>query len=74
VFSVPSQVGDEAADPRVRPSLDCTYPVDEGIVKNWDDMTHLWNYTFKEKLKIDPSEHKILLTEPPMNPKEVRCC
>jgi actin-related protein 2 len=45
--------------------------VDEGIVKNWEDMTHLWNYTFHDKLKINPGEHKILLTEPPMNPKEV---
>ena len=35
-------------------------------------MTHLWNYTFHEKLKINPSEHKIMLTEPPMNPKENR--
>ena len=34
-------------------------------------MKHLWNYTFREKLAIDPAEHKILLTEPPMNPKEV---
>lgn len=68
----PIMCGDEAADSRVRPSLDCTYPVDEGIVKNWEDMDHLWNYTFTEKLKIDPKEHKILLTEPPMNPKENR--
>ena len=28
-------VGDEAADPKVRPSLDCAYPVEEGRVKNW---------------------------------------
>ena len=34
-------------------------------------MKHLWSYTFREKLAIDPAEHKILLTEPPMNPKEV---
>jgi actin-related protein 2 len=68
----PIMCGDEAADPRVRPSLDCTYPVDEGIVKSWEDMSHLWNYTFEQKLKINPTEHKILLTEPPMNPKENR--
>lgn len=28
--------GDEAA--AVRMSLDCTYPVENGIVKQWDDM------------------------------------
>ncbi len=32
----------------------------------------VWNYTFDEKLKIDPRGRKILLTEPPMNPKRNR--
>lgn len=32
----------------------------------------VWNYTFDEKLKIDPAGRKILLTEPPMNPKRNR--
>jgi len=36
--------------------------------KNWDDMEALWNYTFWEKIKINPAENKILLTEPPQNP------
>jgi len=58
--------GDEAA--AVRMSLDCTYPVENGIVKDWDDMELLWNYTFYEKLGIDPKDYKIMLTEPPMNP------
>ena len=46
--------------------------VENGIVRNWDDMEHLWNYTFDEKLKISPKNHKILLTEPPMNPAKNR--
>mmetsp|Transcript_13634 Transcript_13634/g.27888 ORF Transcript_13634/g.27888 Transcript_13634/m.27888 type:complete len:393 (+) Transcript_13634:31-1209(+) len=58
--------GDEAA--AVRHSLECSYPVENGIVKNWEDMEELWNYTFWEKIKINPSENKILLTEPPQNP------
>ena len=32
----------------------------------------MWNYTFDEKLRIDPRGRKILLTEPPMNPKRNR--
>merc|ERR1712076_162321 len=33
-------------------------------------MMHVWDYTFgPEKLDIDPKEHQIMLTEPPMNPK-----
>lgn len=46
--------------------------MENGIVKNWDDMQHLWNYTFYEKMKIDPTGRKILLTEPPMNPLKNR--
>ncbi len=42
--------GDEAA--AVRQSLDIKYPVENGIVRNWEDMEHLWNYTFYEKLQV----------------------
>lgn len=42
--------------------------MDNGIIKRWDDMQHVWDYTFNEKLQIDPTGRKILLTEPPMNP------
>ena len=31
-------------------------------------MEHLWDYTFYEKLQVDTTGRKILLTEPPMNP------
>jgi actin-related protein 2 len=62
--------GDEAAN--LRSMLECTYPIEEGIVRNWEDMEHLWKYTFNEKLKINPSDHKILLTEPPLNPLKNR--
>jgi len=63
-------VGDEAA--AVRHSLDCSYPIENGIVKSWEDMEHVWNYTFYDKLGINPAEMRILLTEPPMNPKKNR--
>ncbi|KAG0223144.1 Arp2/3 complex subunit, actin nucleation center [Actinomortierella wolfii] len=63
-------VGDEAAE--LRSILQMSYPMQNGIVKNWTDMKHLWDYTFNEKLKIDPRDSKIMLTEPPMNPKANR--
>lgn len=62
--------GDEAA--AARTMLQISYPMENGIVKKWDDMQHLWDYTFYEKLKIDPRGRKILLTEPPMNPLKNR--
>merc|ERR1712232_1381958 len=63
-------VGDKAAT--LRSFLDIKYPLDNGIVRNWDDMLHLYDYTFEEKLKINPSECRIMLTEAPMNPKKNR--
>lgn len=61
-------VGDECA--KYRSMLETSYPVDNGIVKDWEGMTHLWNYTFFERMKIDCKDHKVLLTEPPMNPTD----
>lgn len=60
-------VGDEAAE--ARNFLQVTQPMEHGIVRNWEDMKHLWDYTFQEKLRVDPAGRKVLLTEPPMNPK-----
>ena len=60
-------VGDDAAENRS--FLQMTQPMEHGIVKNWEDMRHLWNYTFQEKLQVDTRGQKVLLTEPPMNPK-----
>jgi hypothetical protein len=63
-------VGDEAAS--ARNFLQVTQPMEHGIVRNWEDMKYLWDYTFDEKLKINPQGRKILLTEPPMNPRANR--
>lgn len=60
-------VGDEAAENRNY--LQITQPMEHGIVRNWEDMKHLWDYTFYDKLKLDPAGRKVLLTEPPMNPR-----
>jgi len=63
-------VGDEAA--KLRSMLQITYPLDNGIIRNWEDMQYVWDYTFYEKLKIQPKECKIMLTEAPMNPVQNR--
>nr|XP_039259140.1 actin-related protein 2 isoform X1 [Styela clava] len=64
-------VGDDAS--LLRSMLEVNYPMENGIVRNWEDMIHLWDYTFgPEKLDIDPSNCKVLLTEPPMNPSKNR--
>mmetsp|Transcript_21478 Transcript_21478/g.29855 ORF Transcript_21478/g.29855 Transcript_21478/m.29855 type:complete len:393 (-) Transcript_21478:228-1406(-) len=63
-------VGAECAE--MRHNLEVSYPISNGIVKNWEDMHHVWNHTFNEVLKIDPSECRILLTDPPLNPLKNR--
>jgi len=63
-------VGDEAA--ALRMMLQITYPLDNGIVRNWEDMAYVWDYTFFERLKINPNECKIMLTEAVMNPQANR--
>ena len=64
-------IGDEAS--QLRSMLEVTYPMENGIVRSWEDMQHLYDYTFgPNKLNINPSECKLLLTEPPMNPTKNR--
>jgi len=52
--------------------LNIRYPLEHGIVHSWDDMTALWNHTFYNELRVDPSEQAVMLTEAPMNPKNNR--
>lgn len=33
--------------------------MENGIVRNWDDMKHIWNYTFKDKLSLDTRNTKV---------------
>jgi len=60
-------IGDEAQ--KMRGVLNLNYPIESGVVTNWDDMEKVWSYCFNNELRIDPSEHRVLLTEAPMNPK-----
>ena len=60
-------VGEECS--QERHNLEVTYPVVNGIIQHWENMQHVWDHTFHEQLQIDPSDCKILLTDPPLNPK-----
>eukprot|EP01083_Nonionella_stella_P297927 1011497_1 len=65
-------VGDEAMKKRTGGILSLRYPIERGIVTSWDDMEKIWHYTFYNKLRIQPQEHHVLLSEPPNNPKTNR--
>ncbi|KAN0019752.1 hypothetical protein ACTFIV_008795 [Dictyostelium citrinum] len=59
-------VGDRIND--WRGILKLKHPMDHGIVSNWSDMERVWTYTY-DQLKIQPSEHPVLLTDVPNNPR-----
>ena len=45
------------------------YPIEHGIVEDWEDMEKIWDHTFTNELRVTPSEHNVMLTEAPLNPK-----
>lgn len=64
-------IGDDAS--KLRSMLEVNYPMENGIVRNWEDMLLLYDYTFgPEKMNVDTRNTRILLTEPPMNPTKNR--
>lgn len=59
-------VGDEVSELRLM--LEVNYFMENGIVRNWDDMKYLWDYIFGlEKFNIDIRNCKILFIEFFMN-------
>ena len=61
-------VGDEAQVRRAG-VLTIHYPIERGIVTNWDDMEYIWHHTFYNELRVAPEECIVLQTEVPLNPK-----
>ena len=59
-------VGDECYHmPRTIPAA--KYPIERGIITNWDDMEKIWSHTFRNELRVYPEECCVLLTEQPSN-------
>ncbi|XP_047306689.1 actin-66-like [Impatiens glandulifera] len=56
----------------LRGVLNLKYPIEDGIVNNWDDMEKIWHHTFYDLLGVSPEDHPVLLTESPLNPKANR--
>ncbi|UZJ53550.1 hypothetical protein CBS101457_002870 [Exobasidium rhododendri] len=56
----------------LRGLLKIKYPMEHGIVTDWEDMERIWQYVYAEELKTVPEEHPVLLTEAPLNPRQNR--
>jgi actin beta/gamma 1 len=63
-------VGQEAQEKRGVCIL--KYPIEHGIINNWDDMEKIWHHTFYDELRVSPNERMVMLTEAPLNPKNNR--
>jgi len=63
-------IGEEAAE--LSGVMKLNFPIEHGIVDDWTSMEKIWHYTFYTDLRIDPSEHPVLLTEAPLNPRSNR--
>ena len=51
----------------------CRYPMEHGIVTDWNDMERIWQYIYsKDQLQTFSEEHPVLLTEAPLNPRRNR--
>ncbi|KAI9575188.1 hypothetical protein GQX74_015517 [Glossina fuscipes] len=61
-----SYVGEGAQS--MRGVLSFKYPIDRGVVTDWEDMEKIWQHCFANELCVDPQLHPVLLTEIPNNP------
>ncbi|EGP90964.1 unnamed protein product [Zymoseptoria tritici ST99CH_1A5] len=52
--------------------LKIRYPLEHGIVTDWDDMEKIWQHIYTDELKSLSEEHPVLLTEAPLNPRTNR--
>lgn len=63
-------VGDDAL--KSRGILSLRYPINHGIVTNWEDIQRVWAHAFSDRLRIRTEGRPLLMTEAPLNPRTNR--
>jgi actin, other eukaryote len=63
-------IGDEAVSKRG--ILLLTYPIEKGMIQNFDYMERIWHHTFYNELKVAPEEHPVIMNEELGNTKANR--
>ena len=59
-------VGDEAQNKRDILSL--KYPIECGVITDWDGMEKIWSHTFYNKLQVKPEENAVVLCDSGISP------
>jgi actin-related protein len=62
----------EAATKISADSLEHHWPIDGGLITDWDAMQKLWDHLLSNELRVDPQEYSVLISEPPHAPKPQR--
>jgi actin, other eukaryote len=63
-------VGDEALSKRS--ILNLSYPLQGGSISNWDDYEKILAHIFSNELRVNPSEHPVIITSSQLMSKEHR--
>lgn len=50
---------------KLRSTLNISYPIESGLIQNWEDIEVIWAYLFGNKLNEETRGHSVLLAEPP---------
>lgn len=66
-----SFVGNQAQEERGL--LRLKYPLEHGVVTDWNGLEQLWGHVFEKGLQLyDLQDHPVLVTEAPLNPRKNR--
>lgn len=48
------------------------YPIEHGVVTDWDSVERIWYHTLYKELDVEPEEHPVLLTDTVLCPRKDR--
>jgi|TARA_B110000285_G_C15023315_1_gene562777 actin-related protein 3 len=65
-------VGDEAVAASKRKTHQISSLLESGQIADWEGVEKFWHSSIYSYLRCEPSEHRFILTEPPMNSPENR--
>lgn len=52
----------------MRNTLSLSYPIERGVVTNWDDMERIWRYMYDQELRIKSEDRPVLIADATLNP------